>query len=79
MKVKSGAKVSGSSQSIEIELSEQDMMDVEGWDEIPVGKKWQKMTQRADMLIVEYMMRNGHISSEYAAQRRDEILGVAHG
>lgn len=75
MKIRTGTKVAGSSQFIECELEDSDMQDVEGWADLPVSQRWKMMTKRGDSFVVEYMLRNDHISQEYAAQRMQEIRG----
>lgn len=73
MKVRSGARIAGSSQSIDVELEDSDMRDIEGWDEKPLAERWRTMTKRADTLLVEYMLRGGHITQEYANDRLQQI------
>jgi hypothetical protein len=63
----------GSGQTVEVELDDGDMADVEGWDAMALSEKWKTMTVRADTLVIEYMLRNGHISQEYAQQRIREL------
>lgn len=73
MKIRTGAKVAGSSQIIECELEDSDMQDIEGFSEMPAAKRWQAMTKRGDSFVVEYMLRNNHISQDYASTRMQEI------
>ncbi len=75
MKARSEAKIGGTGQVIGIELEDHDMGDVEGWAELPIASRWKKMTQRADMMVVEYMLRNGHVSPEWAGERIKAIQG----
>lgn len=62
------------SKEIEVTLTESDMADVEGWAEMPYAAKFKKMSDRADALLVQYMLRRGDISQEFAEQRMREIV-----
>ena len=73
MKIRTGTKVAGSSQFIECELEDADMLDVPNWDELTPAQKWKMMTKRGDSFVVEYMLRNDHISQEFAAARMAAI------
>lgn len=73
MKVRSVARITGSNQTIDVELEDSDMQDIPDWMELPLAKRFQVMTQRADSLVIEYMYRNNHISKEFAQQRMGEI------
>lgn len=71
--MKSEARVAGSSQVIGVVVEDSDMAGIAGWEDLSLTDRWRAMTKRADMMIVEYMLRNGHISDEYARQRMEEI------
>lgn len=77
MKFRTGTRVPGSNQTVDLELEDSDMSDLPDWDTYPLSKKWQVMTVRGDSLIVEYLFRNEHISKEFAQQRMAEIKGGA--
>lgn len=73
MNVRSEAHPGGSGKTIAVELEDNDMRDVDGFDDLPMAVRWRKMTDRADSLLVEWMLRRGDISSEFASQRMNEI------
>lgn len=75
MKVRTGCKVGGSLQFIEVELDDADMADQPGFADLATPARFKAMSQRADLMVVKYLMENGHISEEYAAQRVREIRG----
>lgn len=72
MKVYSEAKPSG--KTVGVELDENDMADKEGFADLPYAVKHKAMSDRADALLVQYMLRRGDISPEYAEQRMREIV-----
>lgn len=75
MKVRAGARPGG--KLIEVELEDEDMLrDMPDWHEKGASEKWRAMTDRADMMLVEYMLRRGDISREYAETRIREIKGL---
>lgn len=71
MKVRSEAKVNG--KMLAVELEDQDMSHVENWAELPLLKRARMMTDHADLLVVDWMVRRGDISKEYGEQRIREI------
>ncbi len=73
MKVYSEARPGGGGKVIGITLTDDDMGDVEGFDALAAAQKWRALSDRADMMLVEYLLRRGDISQEYAAQRVWEI------
>lgn len=73
MKIRTGARIAGSNQTIDVELDDTDMEHDHNWGTKNITEKFQSMTKAADSLVVEYMYRNGHISKEYASQRLSEI------
>ena len=74
MKVRAGAKPNG--KVIEVELDDGDFENEEGWEAMSLAQRWKYMTNRADMMLVEYMLRHGDISRDYAEQRIREIKGA---
>jgi hypothetical protein len=71
VKVRSEAKVNG--KMLAVELEDQDMSHVENWAELPLLKRARMMTDHADLLVVDWMVRRGDISKEYGEQRIREI------
>lgn len=72
MRVRVGARIAGSNKTVEVELEDSDM-PVDGWFNLPLAARFQKMSNQADLMVVEYMYRRGDISKEFAAQRIREI------
>lgn len=70
MIVRSGAKPNG--RLIEVELAEDDLWP-DGAGPISLGDKWKHMTKTADILLIEYMVRNEDMGKEYGEQRIQEI------
>lgn len=77
MKVRHSARPGGGGKEIAVELDESDMADVPGFADFPLAKKFRAMTDRCDLLVVEYLLRRGDISREFAEQRIREIRGDA--
>jgi hypothetical protein len=73
MQVYSEARPAGGGKVIGITLTDDDMQDVDGWLSLSTGQRFRAMSNRADALIVQYMLRRGDISQEFAAQRLQEI------
>lgn len=73
MKIYSEARPAGGGKVVGVGLDDTDMADVDGWDALPITKKWRLMSDRADIMLVEYMVRRGDISTEFGAQRIREI------
>lgn len=61
---------------IEVTLEESDAETlIEGWAGMNLQKRWQALSDRADLMIVEYMLRRQEISKEYAMERISRIKG----
>lgn len=73
MQVYSEARPAGGGKVIGITLTDDDMQDVDGWFLLEPAQRFRAMSDRADALIVQYMLRRGDISKEFAAQRIQEI------
>lgn len=60
--------------SIEITLEESDGEAlIPGWADLHLGERWRALSDRADLMIVEYMHRRNEISTQYLKQRVREI------
>lgn len=77
MQVTSGTAMPNSPQHIEITLTDSDVVpssvSEEAWAALSAVGRWQFLSRAADKMVVEYMLRNSHISQEYAEQRIREI------
>lgn len=73
MKARSAALSNG--KQIEVELDENDAQSIPQWDELGLLERWRALSNKADEFIVEYMLRRGEISKDYAGQRIREIRG----
>ncbi len=74
MKVRAGAKPGGGGKIIEVELEDADVQgEVPGWATMTLRQRFRIMSEKADLLVIEYMVLRGDISKEFAAQRIREI------
>lgn len=73
MRVYSEARPAGGGKTVGIGLDDNDMNDLDGYEYLTPIERWRAMSDRADLMLVEYLVRRGDISEEYAAQRIREI------
>jgi hypothetical protein len=73
VKARSAARPGGSGKEIAVELDDNDMTDVDGFQYLSAIERFRAMSDRADLMLVEYLLRRGDISREYAEQRIREI------
>jgi hypothetical protein len=79
MKARSEARVGGTGQIISVELEDSDMFEVDGYDSMSLAQRWVKMTTKADLLVIKYLLDGQHVSQEWAAERVQQIMRAAQG
>jgi hypothetical protein len=70
MKARSEARVGGTGQIIS---------EVDGYDSMSLAQRWVKMTTKADLLVIKYLLDGQHVSQEWAAERVQQIMRAAQG
>lgn len=77
MKATSIASPPGGGKQIVVELEDSDMINSrqseDEWHSLNVLDRYRKMSDLADILVVDHMRRRGDISEEFAGQRINEI------
>lgn len=73
MRIKTGTVKDG--HAIDVELTDQDgeLQWGDAWAGFPVQERFKRLTKLGDVLLVSYLLADGHISKEFADQRMREI------
>lgn len=74
MQVTSGTTTS-SGQHLSVSLTEDDLTEYQiPWQTMKPHRRHQVLMQYADLMIVQYLLDDGHINSDYARARRESIM-----
>lgn len=74
--MKANSAATGHGKQLGCELDEEDgRRFIDGWDEMGLLERWRALSRKSDELVVDWLLRNGDISKEYAVQRIREIRG----